>query len=792
MTKRSLQASIEGIRKAKQAFKRKGLTQKSLASHVALETRQPIWKFFNGKAVDRQVFHEICFVLELKPQDIIFQTEELQRNNDGFSQNLLLCDSLDALVQKVRMAHYDDIQYQCGTLICLDIARPIALDSLYVDINIVEEISSHRWLDVDSRLNMGEHKAYDSNNVDRFGFGKTPQNSLTAIEAITKYSKLMVFGKPGAGKTTFLQYIGFNCNLGKFQSDYVPIFINLGRYSEYLITNHRNNLFQYIVHQFSNCGVSESELLAIFSAGRAIILLDSLDEVRDEKSELVIKSISDFDDSFYKNKIIITCRLGRLQYKFKSFTEVEIADFSKLQIFTFVKKCFLSLTQISCLPKIVPTDAKALTSLFMQELKLADNQQFLELATTPILLNLTCLAFQSLGGFPANRAEIYKQALDLLLSRWDETRGIRRDEIYHQLSLPHKIKLLSHLAAISFDQEDYLIPESNIQRLIADYLRLLPNAPTDVETLLLDSGAVLKSIEAQHGLLVERARGIYSFSHLTFQEFLTAKEIVSCSQHQDLTQLQKLVSHLGEKRWREVFLLVAKMLDKPDTLLHLMKEQTDSLVSKNQKIQDFFSHLENKSSQLDAPYSPASIRAFYFTLALPPEHTLACNQTLALAIDKQLASNLTFDLALDLALIHALTLCLSITVDIFPQRLATMNFALDLKHLLVEEESLQKSLQDLKNQLPSHDNRNLLKLWWETNGDVWTEQLRNLILGDRLIGHNWLFNENELQTLQQYWDASKLFLDCINSTKGIDSKLQQSLFLIGCSYSNSQPGDVHM
>ena len=34
------------------------------------------------------------------------------------------------------------------------------------------------------------------------------------------------------------------------------------------------------------------------------------------------------------------------------------------------------------------------------------------------------------------------------------------------------------------------------------------------ETLKTDSVTVLKLIELQHGLLVERARGIYSFSHL--------------------------------------------------------------------------------------------------------------------------------------------------------------------------------------------------------------------------------------------------------------------------------------
>lgn len=42
----------------------------------------------------------------------------------------------------------------------------------------------------------------------------------------------------------------------------------------------------------------------------------------------------------------------------------------------------------------------------------------------------------------------------------------------------------------------------------------------------LDGEAVLKAIEVQQGLLVERATETYSFSHLTLQEYLTAKYVV--------------------------------------------------------------------------------------------------------------------------------------------------------------------------------------------------------------------------------------------------------------------------
>ena len=124
------------------------------------------------------------------------------------------------------------------------------------------------------------------------------------------------------------------------------------------------------------------------------------------------------------------------------------------------------------------------------------------------MLNLICLVFQEKIKFPTNRAILYKDALEILLNKWDEFKGIQRDEIYPKI---------------------------------------------DQNELFEDSGAVLKAIEAQHGLLVERARNIYSFSHLTFQEYFTASNFVTSFDQQDF---QQLVRHITQRSWREVFFVL--------------------------------------------------------------------------------------------------------------------------------------------------------------------------------------------------------------------------------------------
>ncbi|WP_017651579.1 NACHT domain-containing protein [Fortiea contorta] len=769
MAKRSLQASSEGIRKAKQAFKRKGWTQEYLASAVGLETRQPIWKFFTGKPIDRQAFNEICFILELDPSEISQKPAINESISTEPTENPThqLFD-IDAVVQKLRAAHYDKIQSQCGSLHLLDIAQPIELNDLYIDVNILEEMTSKRWVENTNRLN------YDASESDRFGLGKIRQKRVWGIEAFVQYSKLMLLGKPGAGKTTFLQSIAISCNQGFFQPDCLPIFITLKNFTDDTKGRSQINLFSYIYESFANFGITEQELITVLSHGKALILLDGLDEVAGEDCDEVIKSIRYFLDNFYRTRVVITCRIAAQSYKFYGFTEVEIADFTKTQIAAFAQKWFLTVAKNS------HTEARALAQKFMQKLDLAENRQFLELATTPILLNLTCLLFQFIEDFPVARSELYRKGLELLLVRWDEARGIKRDQAYRDLSLLQKIKLLSRIAAITFAQGDYLLPEAKMRQLITDYLRHLPNATTDADALDLESVSILKAIEAQHGLLIERARGIYSFSHLTFQEYFTAREIVA---HASTETLSELVNHLNEKRWREVFLLSVEILHPADELLKLMKQKINAAVNNDAKLKNFLHWISRKTSAVNAPHHPASVRAFYFTLALPPEHPLACNQSLAISLDHQIASNLAVDLALDLALTHALSVSLAITADIFFQRFIALNLALDLEHLLKEQPSLQTALQDIKNLLPSaNQGREALKIWWLTNGEIWIEKLRNLLINDRQIGQVWLFTPEEWPRLQQYWDDNQLLMNCLkgasNVTPDVQKSIENSLFAI--------------
>ncbi len=66
-----MKASPEGIKQAKKQFDYKGWTQEYLAIEVGVKTRQPIWRFFACKPIERYTFFEICASLDLDWQEIV-------------------------------------------------------------------------------------------------------------------------------------------------------------------------------------------------------------------------------------------------------------------------------------------------------------------------------------------------------------------------------------------------------------------------------------------------------------------------------------------------------------------------------------------------------------------------------------------------------------------------------------------------------------------------------------------------------------------------------------------------
>ncbi|AFY83692.1 NACHT domain-containing protein [Oscillatoria acuminata] len=638
---------------------------------------------------------------------------------------------IDTLVEEVREMVRADIQDRCDTMRVLDMADPIGLDDIYTHVNILETITGRRRKRINELL---QH--CNAEDFERFALGKIIEARVPGLEAIAKYSKLIILGKPGAGKTTFLKHLAIQCLNRKFLGNRIPIFITLKDFAE--AANHPS-LLQYIA-QSHNC-VSLSEII---HQGQALVLLDGLDEVREEDSHRILNQIRDFSTDFRDNHFVLTCRIAALEYTFEKFTEVEIADFDPTQISNFANKWFKN--------KAVKPET------FFNQIE--NNPRIQELATSPLLLTLLCLTFEETGDFPANRSELYKEGLDVLLKKWDAKRGIYRDQVYKKLSPQRKEDLLSKIAVTTFESGDYFFKQKEAERYITDYIRNLPNANTDEEALQLDSEAVLRSIEAQHGLLIERAKGIYSFSHLTFHEYFTAREII-INQQSSEEALQKLVSHLTDRQWREVFLLAVGMSSLADSLLLLMKHEADHLINGCESLEKLLEWVNNPpilGYKWDSWNRLHLIRSFY-----------TCGENLPKR--ETFLRNLSNEILL---------LCLDANIILiqFSDTLSRESLKIGLK--FVQKLSVLQIFEDSKYWPNCIEKGDVLDLW-----KSWAKEMKlnnsMLEIIEVINVEKYINSREEAQLLRWYYDVNQLLLDCLNSdcyvSREVREEIEETLLL---------------
>jgi len=723
-----------------------------------------------GNPIDEDIVEAICQELGLDWQEMI--VKEAESSEDDIEIKDLIAD--------IRQRIEPMVKKECGKMRVLDMEQDIALGEIYTDVNILENLT------VNQRLGLEElHCLFNSELADfeRLGWGKAQQR-VSGLEAVQDHRKLMIWGKPGAGKTTFLKYIAMECLAERLGTDCLAIFLSLKEFAE---KPGKPELLHYIKHKFEDAGVKAEIIEKLLNHGKGLILLDGLDEVLEKDSSRVISQIQQLADHLHygKNQFLITCRIAAKEYLFQGFREVEVADFDEDQIRVFVTKWFQS-----------KNPAKA--EKFIK--KLADNKPIQELASSPLLLTLLCLVFGELTNFPHNRAELYKEGVDILLKRWDGKRGIERDQLYKNLSAKRKEDLLSLIALETFRQGNYFFKQKTAETYIAQFIENLPDAKSDPEALRLDSEDVLRSIEANHGLLVTRAKGIYSFSHLTFQEYFATRKLTL---NPTTATLKELVSHFTEKRWREVILLAVEMLEDATALVQLIKQEIDQLLAGDQRLQEHLQWLKVKTDSVQGKYTAEDMEETTHNLSLLPPIRADQAKMCYVSLYLDLELSLTLDLSQTLSQIFSLsqTLYLSLSLDQTLYQTLSLSFSLSLSldlartririisrnledwitELPPNQILLKESLQNLWHQLPNPEDKEAFEQWCRANGENWTEKLRQVMITYRNIGHDWQFTDQQKELLGQYHTTNILLMECLGREavidRGVRAEIENTLFL---------------
>ena len=69
----------------------------------------------------------------------------------------------------------------------------------------------------------------------------------------------------------------------------------------------------------------------------------------------------------------------------------------------------------------------------------------------------------------------------------------------------------------------------------------------------------------------------------------------------------------------------------------------------------------------------------------------------------------------------------------------------------------------------------MTRQWWTINSKGWSEELRQLMVEHRDIGHGWQFSSEERQLLDRYYQAYKLLFDCLNSECYISRSVREEI-----------------
>jgi hypothetical protein len=454
--------------------------------------------------------------------------------------------------------------------------KEIVIEDIFTDVYVMDKVTAFKRFDLDElQAEFFEQKAFRSRG-----------SRQHALRLTLKERRLFLLGKPGSGKTTFLKYLTLQALAGKIQK--TPIFVSLKEWADSGLA-----LMPFLEEQFAICSFPDARLFIehLLETGNALVLLDGLDEVNqhsDQRAQM-IRALTNFAKRYHASPICLTCRIAATDYSFERFTYLEIADFDDRQKRLFAAKWY--------------QDDQSKLSRFLNEFERPENRGLRELAQTPLLLALLCLAFDETLVFPSRRSDLYKESLDALLRKWDTSRGIRRDEIYRSLSPVRKEQMLARVAAENFEKGQYFVRKPMLVEQISRYLAQLPASDTGEDP---DGEVVLTAIAAQHGILVERAQDIYSFSHLTLQEYFTARYVVDNAARGTITQLIR--SHLTEDRWQEVFLLTASLLDDADAFFDEFLKSVADLIRTEPKCLRLI-HWANEQANASYWHGAVGIRA---------------------------------------------------------------------------------------------------------------------------------------------------------------------------------------
>ncbi|MEA3278293.1 MAG: SUMF1/EgtB/PvdO family nonheme iron enzyme [Pseudomonadota bacterium] len=457
----------------------------------------------------------------------------------------------------------------------------IELDRIYIRLRGTQQRLVEReedWLSEEAKLAPGERAT-------------TETVTVSVEEALQANTRLVVLGDPGSGKTTLLRYLtlpyardlaektaSVQDKLGTDEPHRLPILLPLRQVGAFLKNAHEDGteghaqLLQFLLRSLAN---ERIELPADFfdawlMRGDAVLLLDGLDEVADpDLRRRVSRLVESFVRAYPDCRYLITSRIvgytgpARLG---ESFATTTVREFTLEDVRSFLTNWhrLVAVGQMGA-GESAEGYAAEQTRQLMEAIE--GNERIRDLAINPLMLTVIAMVHRDRVKLPDRRAELYAEAVGVLLGKWDEARGVKEPAVLPDRPFDTGDKRLM-LQALALHMHEQAAKEIDAGELRETLKALFGEILGDAREAARAAERFAGIVRERTGLLVDRGEGIYAFSHLTFQEYLAALAVAARDDY-----LGYSLKRTVDPWWREVILLEAGYLSTQS------KERTTRLVS---------------------------------------------------------------------------------------------------------------------------------------------------------------------------------------------------------------------
>jgi formylglycine-generating enzyme required for sulfatase activity len=399
--------------------------------------------------------------------------------------------------------------------------------------------------------------------------------TVTVNEALGAHPRLVVLGDPGSGKTTLLCYLALlyardlaegtalvQDRLGLDERGQLPVLLPLRQIGAYLRTHRATEngteghglLLDFLFRSLKNerIALPDDFFAGPLTEGQAVILLDGLDEVADpDLRRRVSRLVEAFTRAYPKCLYVVTSRIvgytgpARLG---EQYTTTTIRDFTMADVERFLGNWHRLVT----IGQMGPGEsAEAYAAGQTRQLlgTIQANERIRELAINPLMLTVIAVVHRDRVKLPDRRAELYAEAVDVLLGKWEEAKGVREITILEgkPFDTGDKRLMLQSVALRMHEGQQKEVSAEGLCRWLGELFHGMVGDWRETERTV---DRFLRVVEERTGLLIARGEGVYAFSHLTFQEYLVALAMAARDDY-----VAYSLARVPDPWWREVILL---------------------------------------------------------------------------------------------------------------------------------------------------------------------------------------------------------------------------------------------